>query len=294
MKKITYFIIAVLAAALLQQPAVRAAEQEAVTLTAEEGKAALEIEIPDSSEGITTFRLRVRIEEATENLDPEEPLKFESAENVQAELQETRYNAEKGYFTIYLSGTDKITDKSLFMAGYLVPNAKDGTPASITISVKEDGLQYVDGTGDLNDKVTVQPSTAELYINQSTGTPEENPDNPDDGADDDADDGASGGVSGGTSDGAGDGSAGNLSGGQDKPADSGSGADSHGGSDTDSAQGVADSAGGAYAGVQTGDNANPALLCVTAGFSAFAVISVLMMRRAGTERKKPGKRKLNK
>lgn len=273
MKKITYFIIAVLTAVLLPQAAVKAAEQEAVILTAEEGRAALKIEIPDSSEGISTLRLRVRIEGAAENLDPEEPLKFETAENVQPELQEIRYNAEKGYFTIYLSDRNKITDKSQFTLGYLVPNTTDDTPGSITISVAEDGLEYVDGTGQLHDKTDIQPSTVVLDINQSAGGPEEDPDNPDNGAGDDADNGSDDGSAGGT----------------ENPAAGGSGSESNSGSDSDNGQNVSDGTG-----VQTGDNTNPVLLCAMAVFSGFAVISALIIRRAGLRRKKYRNRKMNK
>lgn len=292
-KRIKYFIIALLSAVLLPQPAVQAAEEGAVLLTEENGKAALEIEIPDSSEGITTFRLRVRIEEATENLDPEEPLKFETGENVQPELIETRYDAEKGYFTVYVSSTDKITDKSRFTAGYFVPNTKDSTPGSITISVPQDGLQYVDGAGQLNDKMDIQPSTLVLNMNQSAGGPEENPGGADSGETDGADDGSAGGVTDGTESGAQGGSTegtGGSTGGSAGSAGEAAGGIS-GETAGESSQGVSESTGEVFMAAQTGDNTNPLLLCAIAGLSAFAVISALVIRRAGKSCKKSRNRK---
>lgn len=286
MKRITYFIIAILTAVLLPQTAVQAAEQETVTLTAEEGKAALEIEIPDSSEGISTLRLRVRIEGAVGSLDPDEPLKFEVGEDVQAELQETRYNAEKGYFTIYLSGAKRMTDKSLFTAGHLVPNIMDNTPGNITIYVAEDGLEYVDGTGQLNDKTDIQPSNIVLGINQSAGKPEENPGN--------SGNGATGEQEGGSNDGSAGETGGGISEGTEKPATDGSESDSNSGSGADNGQNINNSTGEKITAAQTGDNTNPVLLCVLVILSACAVMTVLIIRRAGMSRKKSINRKFDK
>lgn len=292
-KRIKYFIIALLSAVLLPQPAVKAAEQETVLLTEEDGKAALEIEIPDRSEGVTTLRLRVRIEGGAENLDPEEPLRFETGENVQPELMETRYDAEKGYFTVYLSGADKITDKSLFTAGYFVPNAKDSAPGSITISVPEDGLQYVDGTGKLNDETDIQPSAIVLTVNQSAGGPEEDPGGTDSGEAGGADDGSAGGVTGGTESGAAGGSTEGAGGSTEGTG--GSTGEAAGGVSGGTAgtplQSVSESTGEVFIPVQTGDNTNPVLLCAIAVLSASAAISVLVIRRAGDSRKKVRNRK---
>ena len=110
-------MIAVLSAVLLQQHAVQAAGQETVILTAQQGKAAVEIELPDNSGGVSTLRLRVRIEGDTGYLDPVEPMKFEADAEIDPTLLQTRYQKDTGYFTIYISDTGKITDRSRFCTG---------------------------------------------------------------------------------------------------------------------------------------------------------------------------------
>ena len=178
MKRILYAMIAVLSAVLLQQHAVQAAGQETVILTAQQGKAAVEIELPDNSGGVSTLRLRVRIEGDTGYLDPVEPMKFEADAEIDPTLLQTRYQKDTGYFTIYISDTGKITDRSRFVLGYLAPNTTDSRTGSLTISVPEDGLEYVDGTGQLKDEVRMQSSAAAVGLDQQlSGKPEENPGN---------------------------------------------------------------------------------------------------------------------
>lgn len=256
MKKITYFMIAVLFAVLLPQHAVRAAEQETVILTAEQGKAAVRIEIPDSSQGVSTLRLRVSIGGDTKYLDSAEPIKFEAGEEVQSALLQTRYNAEKGYFTIYLSDTDKITDRSSFVLGYLVPNTKDRSSGSLTISVPEDSLEYVGGAGQLKDEIKVSPSVFTLDMNSSSGKPEENPGNSDGGAT-----GGNGSSTGGTSNGA---TSGSVSG-------------SNGNTNLINTQDSGKNNLQVVTGAKTGDNTNIILLYVMAALSASAVIAVVII-----------------
>lgn len=279
-------MIVLLLSVLLPQHAARAAEQETVTLTAEQGKAAVEIEIPDDSEGVSTLRLRVRIEGDTENLDSAEPVNFVPGENVNTALLETRYNADKGYFTIYLSDTKKITDRSYFLIGYLVPNASDSKQGSLTISVEEDGLEYVDGTGRLNDEINVQTSTVVLDLNQAEENPEDNPGNSDGGATGSDSDGSENDTTGGASDETNGGTTGDASNGtNDETTDvstdgseDGSGTDGVISSETDNVQSGDHNTGEVTTAVQTGDNTSILLFCVMAILSAFTAVSVLIMQ----------------
>lgn len=269
-------MIALLFSVLLPQQAARAAEQETVILTAEQGKVAVEIEIPDDSEGVSTLRLRVKIEGDTENLDSVEPIKFVSDENMNMVLLETRYNADKGYFTIYLSDTKKITDKSSFLMGYLVPNVSDSKQGNLTISVEEDGLEYIDGTGRLNDEINVQSSTVVLNLNQPEGNPEENPGDSDGGSaggdSDGSENDTNGGASGGTTDGT-----------INTPAD-GSGTDSDITTETDNVQGGGTNTGEFIIAAQTGDSTSIVLFCIMTVLSVFAVFSVLTVQKAKKRR----------
>lgn len=292
MKRITYLTIALLFAMLLPQYAVLAAEKETVILTAEKEKAAVEIEIPDNSEGVSTLRLRVRIEGDTEYLDSAEPVKFVSGENLNPMLLETRYNADKGYFTIYLSDTKKITDKSLFLMGYLVPNVSVGKQGSLTISVEEDGLEYVAGTGRLNDEINVQSSTIVLNLDQAGENSEDNPGNSDggstgsdsDGLENDTTGGASGGTNGGTTGGVSDGTNGGTTDELINAAAGGSGTDGDITTEADNVRGGGANTGEVIIAAQTGDSTSIAPFCVMTVLSASAVLSVLTVQKAKKRR----------
>lgn len=261
MRRIGYLIIAFLFAALLPQDAAQAAEQETVILTAEQGKAAVEIEIPDDAGGVSTLRLRVRIEGDLEHLDSTEPVKFMSDENIKPVLLETRYNAEKGWFTLYLSDTEKVTDKSRFSLGYLVPNLTDSKATRVTVSVPEDGLEYVDGTGQLKDPVSLRPSMAVLDVNLPDGNPE-GPGKPENGA----------AGNGGTADGS------------VNTAEDAAGSGSEGTAEKDNMQG-GNNAGEVVTDVQTGDSTSIIPFCAIAVLSALAVFSVLAVQRKKVNRK---------
>ena len=58
---------------------------------------------------------------------------------------------KNGYFTIYISKPSEITDRSVFQLGYIVPNIVNSSSGTLTVTVPEDGLEYVDGTGKLNE-----------------------------------------------------------------------------------------------------------------------------------------------
>lgn len=259
MKKLTFTIVAVLIAVLLPQAAVRAAEQEKVILTAEQEKAGIEIEIPDASEGVSTLRLRVNVEMDgnTDAFNADEPLKFEVDENIQYSLLETRYNAEKGYFTIYISQPSQITDRSVFQLGYIVPNTVNSSSCTLTVTVPEDGLEYVDGTGQLNEVTGISPSSISLTINQST---EENPDGSTDG----------------TTDGSGNGDNEGSANGNTSGTSNGSGSDpakgSASGNSTDNSNENIRTA------VKTGDDSGILLFFIMGGLSA-AVIGVFVIKR---------------
>lgn len=268
-------MIALLLAVLLPRQATQAAELETVTLTAEQGKAAVEVEIPDDAEGVSTLRLRVRIEGDLEYLDSTEPVKFVSDENVKSGLLETRYNADKGYFTIYLSDTKKVTDKSRFLMGYLVPNVADGKQGSLMISVMEDGLEYVDGTGQLNEAVNLQPSMAVLDMNQPTGNPEE-PGSSDNGSTGDGGEGTESGTAGSISGGTVDDST--------NAVEDGVGSGSGETPEKDNMQ-AGNNTGEVVTAVQTGDDTSIIPFCVMIALSVLAVFSILAVQRKRLSRK---------
>lgn len=263
MKKLTFTIVAVLIAVLLPQAAVRAAEQEKVILTAEQKKAGIEIEIPDVSEGVSTLRLRVNVEMDgnTNVLNADEPLKFEVDKDIRHSLLETRYNAENGYFTIYISKPSEIIDRSVFQLGYIVPNIVNSSSCTLTVTVPEDGLEYVDGTGQLNEVTGISPSSISLTINQST---EESPD------------GSTGGNGDGTTDGSGDGNNEGNANGNTSGASDGSGSDqakgSASGNSTDNSNEKIRTA------VKTGDDSGILLFFIMGGLSA-VVLGIFVIKR---------------
>lgn len=267
MRKIIYVMIVVLFAVLLPKHAVQAAEQEAVILTAEQGMAAVQIEIPDPSQGVSTLRLRVTVEGDIGYVDSTEPILFELNEEVKATLLETRYNAEQGYVTIYISDPDKITDRSSFILGYLLPNTTGSSSGSLTISVQEDGLEYVDGTGQLNDEIKVSPSEVMLDTNASSGKPEENPGNSDDELTEE---------SGGEADsGSEDGAAGGTTGGET----TGSVSESNENTATDHTQSNDSNNGEVVTAVQTGDHTRLMMVYGMTVLSALTVIVVMLVLR---------------
>lgn len=280
-------MIALLFAVLLPKHAVLAAEQETVILTAEQGKAAVEIEVPDQSKGVSTLRLRIGIEGDLSCLDPTEPFKFETDEEIQATFLETRYNAEKRYLTIYMSDTEKITDRSSFILGYLVPNTTDSRESSFTLSVLGDGLEYVDRTGKLNDEISIQPSTVVLDMNQSSGKPDENPGNSGSDSSGESGDGTAGGSSGGTTGGNSggstggntSGSTGGNTGGTTNTGTNGSSSAGSGSSNTNKAQSDGDNTLKTLTAAQTGDDTSIAPFYAAAIISVFAAIAVLILFR---------------
>lgn len=175
MRKRSIAIIMFLIALLLPYQAAQAAEKEEVVLTSADGKAAVDIILPDTAEGITTLRLSIKITGETEKADSENPLFFEAAEGIGLTLAETRYRAEEGLFSIYLSDTSEITDKTSFRLGYLVPNSVDDIAYSLELSVLENGLSYVDATGVLRSDGVLPSPAVELRVNQAEELPEETP-----------------------------------------------------------------------------------------------------------------------
>lgn len=279
-------MIALLFAMLLPRTAaVQAAEQEEkVILTEEDGKAEVEITIPDEAAGVSALRLRIRIEGAIESLDPMDPFIFESDENLQPVFSAVRYRSEEAFFTVYFSGIEKITDKSVFRLGSFVPNITDSTPGSVLISVPENGLEYADAEGRLHEDVTIPASSAVLNINQPAGGAGEIPGD----AGQDAEDGATGGSEAGEPEGGSDGATGGPE--SDAPGSSdGETADTPAaGSETESPSGADPETSGNNAGntgevlhaVQTGDSAGSALLIGILALSGSAAAGMLLMRRA--------------
>lgn len=172
MKKLSVFIVTFLIAALLPFTAVRAAELENVVLTAHEGKAKIKLRLPDAAEGVSTLRIRIKVEGDTEKLDQNQPFTLKADKEISSSLLETRFQIEEGYFTIYLSDTSHITEKTDFELGTIIPNSIDDSEYELTISVPETGLEYVDGTGILKDEVSVVSSAVALKVNESESTPD--------------------------------------------------------------------------------------------------------------------------
>lgn len=181
MKKLSVFIVTFLIAALLPFTAVRAAELENVVLTAQEGKAKIKLRLPDAAEGVSTLRIRIKVEGDTEKLDQNQPFTLKADKEISSSLLETRFQIEEGYFTIYLSDTSHITEKTDFELGTIIPNSIDDSEYELTLSVPETGLEYVDGTGILKDEVSVVSSAVALKVNESESTPDtdETPDTDD-------------------------------------------------------------------------------------------------------------------
>lgn len=179
MKKLSIYIMALLFIALLPGAAVQAAEKESVTINTADGSAEIQVEIPDSSVGVSTLKLSVNISGDTDKLDQDRPLSFEAGEETEYTLLETRYNAAESRFTIYLSHTGSMTDKTFFVLGKLTPNIISNEAYRIGISIPENGLEYIDGSGVLKEDSVIPESSAEISGNQPEeipdGTPEETP-----------------------------------------------------------------------------------------------------------------------
>ena len=141
MKRIAAFIIMLLTAVLLPHTAVRAAEQENVVLTAEKENVKIELRLPDSSEGVSTLRLRMKVEGETAKLNQNEPFTFQAGEDISSRLLETRFQAGTGYLTIYISNTGKITDKAYFELGTLTPNSIDDSEYELRFSIPDNGME---------------------------------------------------------------------------------------------------------------------------------------------------------
>lgn len=175
MKKLSIYIMALLFIALLPGAAVRAAEKENVTINTADGSAEIQVEIPDSSVGVSTLKISVNISGDTDRLDQTQPLLFEAGEDIVYTLLETRYNAAESRFTIYLSHTGSMTDKTFFALGKLTPNIISNEACRIGISIPENGLEYIDGSGVLKEDSVIPASSAEISGNQPVEIPDETP-----------------------------------------------------------------------------------------------------------------------
>lgn len=164
MKKIAMLMLALVLAVLPFQ-AVQAAAQKNVILNSEDGKAEIYIELPDAAGQISSLRFRVRIGGDIEHIDQTNPLKFQLDEGIRSTFLETRYNAGGQTYTIYLSDTSRLTDKTEFRLGMLTPNSLDGAEYSLTLTVEEDGLEYVDRSGQLNQDQIAAPVSAGIQVN---------------------------------------------------------------------------------------------------------------------------------
>lgn len=260
MKRLASFIIALLVAALLPYAAVQAAELENVILTAEKGKAKVEMRLPDDSQGVSTLKLRIKVEGDTAKLNQNEPFAFEAGGEISSRLLETRFQANTGYLTIYISDTSKITDSTYFELGAIVPNSADDSEYELTFSVPEDGLEFVDGTGTLNEDTEVVSSAVAVKVNAADETPDDNPgETPDGGKDDPSDTDPDKKPSG-------------------TPSGSNGGNNTASGSKDQNLQGnkAADSRNQS---VQTGDNSNLLLYLALAGISAAGIGAAVVLRR---------------
>lgn len=179
-RRLSTFIIMVMIAALLPWTAAQAAGQENVMLTAEKDKVKLEVQLPDDSQGVSTLRLRLKVQGDTAKLNQDEPFTFKAAGDISSSLLETRFQENTGYLTIYISDTDKVTDKTYFELGTIIPNSVDDSEYELTFSIPEDGLEFVDETGTLNEEIKIVSSAVGLKVNAA----EKNPDTEQGGDDD--------------------------------------------------------------------------------------------------------------
>ncbi len=259
MKRLASFIITFLIVALLPWTAVQAAEQENVVLTGEDGKVKIELRLPDDSQEVSTLKLRLKVTGNTDKLDQSEPFTFEAGGDIaSSRLLETRLQIQEEtvYFTIYISNTGKITDKSDFELGTIIPNSIDDSEYELRFSVSEGGLKFVDESGIVEEPAEIVSSPVAVKVNAVEETPDDNTDGePDDGKDDTSDDtsdDASGDTSGNTSD----------TGSDKKPEGTPSG-----------------SAGGQNQAVDTGDHSNILLYLVLAGISAAGIGAGVVLRK---------------
>ena len=269
MKRLASFIITLLIAALLPWTAVQAAEEENVVLTGEDGKVKIELRLPDDSQEVSTLKLRLKVTGNTDKLDQSEPFTFKADGDItSSRLLETRFQiqAETVYFTIYISNTGKITDKSDFELGTIIPNSIDDSEYELRFSVSEDGLEFVDESGTVEEPDEIVPSPVAVKVNAVEETPDDNTGGePDDGKDDTLD-GDQDDTLGGDQDGTPEGGQGDTSGTESdqKPAGTPSGSE-----------------GGPNQAVDTGDHSNILLYLVLAGISTAGIGAGVVLRRNG-------------
>ena len=267
MKRLSAFIITLLIAALLPWTAVQAAEEENVVLTGEDGKVKIELRLPDDSQEVSTLKLRLKVTGNTDKLDQSEPFTFKADGDItSSRLLETRFQiqAETVYFTIYISNTGKITDKSDFELGTIIPNSIDDSEYELRFSVSEDGLEFVDESGTVEEPAEIVPSPVAVKVNAVEETPDDNTGGePDDGKDD-------------TLDGDQDDT---LGGDQDDTPEGGQGDTSDTESDQKPSGTPSGSAGGQNQAVDTGDHSNILLYLVLAGISTAGIGAGVVLRR---------------
>lgn len=277
MKRLASFIITLLIAALLPWTAVQAAEQENVVLTGEDGKVKIELRLPDDSQEVSTLKLRLKVTGNTDKLDQSEPFAFKAGEDItSSRLLETRFQIQEEtvYFTIYISNTGKITDKSDFELGTIIPNSIDDSEYELRFSVSEGGLEFVDESGTVEEPAGSVSSPVAVKVNAVSETPDDNTDEkPDDNTggtpDEDQDD---------TLDGDQDDT---LGGDQDDTPEGGQGDTSDTESDQKPAGTPSGSEGGQNQAVDTGDHSNILLYLVLAGISAAGIGVGVVLRRNG-------------
>ena len=267
MKRLSAFIITLLIAALLPWTAVQAAEEENVVLTGEDGKVTIELRLPDESPDVSPLKLRLKVTGNTDKLDQSEPFTFKADGDItSSRLLETRFQiqAETVYFTIYISNTGKITDKSEFELGTIIPNSIDDSEYELRFSVSEGGLEFVDESGIVEEPAGIVPSPVAVKVNAGEETTDDNTvGDPDDGKDD-------------TLDGDQDDT---LGGDQDDTPEGGQGDTSDTESDQKPAGTPSGSEGGPNQAVDTGDHSNILLYLVLAGISTAGIGAGVVLRR---------------
>ena len=267
MKRLASFIITLLIAALLPWTAVQAAEEENVVLTGEDGMVKIELRLPDDSQEVSTLKLRLKVTGNTDKLDQSEPFTFKADGDItSSRLLETRFQiqAETVYFTIYISNTGKITDKSDFELGTIIPNSIDDSEYELRFSVSEGGLEFVDESGTVEEPAGTVSSPVAVKVNAVEETPDDNTGGePDDGKDD-------------TLDGDQDDT---LGGDQDDTPEGGQGDTSDTESDQKPSGTPSGSEGGQNQAVDTGDHSNILLYLVLAGISAAGIGTGVALRK---------------
>lgn len=123
---------------------VKAVEKKAVVLYAQQGKnVSAELQIPSNQKEISTLKVSFEVEAKQGNVND---VKFQFDDKIESTIQEYRYQKDTGILTIYLSdgdGKNLFSEEKVSLGEFQFDSDKN---AKITVSLKEDSFEYVNGT----------------------------------------------------------------------------------------------------------------------------------------------------